>query len=109
MAWHGATGVTCGKLCAELARYCRLKHEQEGRTQSGAMGDLSRFAGDFSKAISEARETGKWCGSTHPGRHDPLIDNYDFLYGTSTWYFCELGAEVQVRRNDALTLAHVTL
>ncbi len=22
-------------------------------------------------------------------------------------YFCELGAEVQVRRNDALTLAHI--
>ncbi|EAC0164566.1 aminodeoxychorismate synthase component 2 [Salmonella enterica subsp. enterica serovar Virchow] len=34
-----------------------------------------------------------------------LIDNYDSFTWNLYQYFCELGAEVQVRRNDALTLA----
>ncbi|SUG03562.1 para-aminobenzoate synthase component II [Salmonella enterica subsp. enterica serovar Pullorum] len=32
-----------------------------------------------------------------------LIDNYDSFTWNLYQYFCELGAEVQVRRNDALT------
>ncbi|AKW00910.2 aminodeoxychorismate synthase component 2 [Salmonella enterica] len=36
-----------------------------------------------------------------------LIDNYDSFTWNFYQYFCELGAEVQVRRNDALTLAHI--
>ncbi|SQC58525.1 Para-aminobenzoate synthase, amidotransferase component [Klebsiella pneumoniae] len=33
-----------------------------------------------------------------------LIDNYDSFTWNLYQYFCELGAEVLVRRNDALTL-----
>ncbi|EDV6795978.1 aminodeoxychorismate synthase component 2 [Salmonella enterica subsp. enterica serovar Hvittingfoss] len=36
-----------------------------------------------------------------------LIDNYDSFTWNLYQYFCELGAEVQVWRNDALTLAHI--
>ncbi|EAA8877218.1 aminodeoxychorismate synthase component 2 [Salmonella enterica] len=36
-----------------------------------------------------------------------LIDNYDSFTWNLYQYFCELGAEVQVQRNDALTLAHI--
>ncbi|EAB5820247.1 TPA: aminodeoxychorismate synthase component 2 [Salmonella enterica subsp. enterica serovar Infantis] len=36
-----------------------------------------------------------------------LIDNYDSFTWNLYQYFCELGAEVLVRRNDALTLAHI--
>ncbi|ENG6413999.1 aminodeoxychorismate synthase component 2 [Salmonella enterica] len=36
-----------------------------------------------------------------------LIDNYDSFTWNLYQYFCELGAEVQVRRNDALTLVHI--
>ncbi|HCZ4602196.1 TPA: aminodeoxychorismate synthase component 2 [Salmonella enterica subsp. enterica serovar Anatum str. CFSAN003934] len=36
-----------------------------------------------------------------------LIDNYDSFTWNLYQYFCELGAEVQVRRNDALTLANI--
>ncbi|EAA7242057.1 aminodeoxychorismate synthase component 2 [Salmonella enterica] len=36
-----------------------------------------------------------------------LIDNYDSFTWNLYQYFCELGAKVQVRRNDALTLAHI--
>ncbi|ECB6684311.1 aminodeoxychorismate synthase component 2 [Salmonella enterica subsp. enterica] len=36
-----------------------------------------------------------------------LIDNYDSFTWNLYQYFCELGVEVQVRRNDALTLAHI--
>ncbi|EDP9340815.1 aminodeoxychorismate synthase component 2 [Salmonella enterica subsp. enterica serovar Cotham] len=36
-----------------------------------------------------------------------LIDNYDSFTWNLYQYFCELGAEVQVRRSDALTLAHI--
>ncbi|EAT1310123.1 aminodeoxychorismate synthase component 2 [Salmonella enterica] len=36
-----------------------------------------------------------------------LIDNYDSFTWNLYQYFCELGAEVQVRRNDALTPAHI--
>lgn len=36
-----------------------------------------------------------------------LIDNYDSFTWNLYQYFCELGAEVQVRRNDTLTLAHI--
>ncbi|EGI5054293.1 aminodeoxychorismate synthase component 2 [Salmonella enterica subsp. enterica serovar Worthington] len=36
-----------------------------------------------------------------------LIDNYDSFTWNLYQYFCELGAEVQVRRNDALTLTHI--
>ncbi|EDW9824251.1 aminodeoxychorismate synthase component 2 [Salmonella enterica] len=36
-----------------------------------------------------------------------LIDNYDSFTWNLYQYFCKLGAKVQVRRNDALTLAHI--
>lgn len=36
-----------------------------------------------------------------------LIDNYDSFTWNLYQYFCELGAEVQVRRNDALTLTQI--
>lgn len=36
-----------------------------------------------------------------------LIDNYDSFTRNLYQYFCELGAEVQVRRNDELTLAEI--
>ncbi|NDJ56060.1 aminodeoxychorismate synthase component 2 [Enterobacteriaceae bacterium 4M9] len=36
-----------------------------------------------------------------------LIDNYDSFTWNLYQYFCELGAEVQVQRNDALTLADI--
>jgi len=36
-----------------------------------------------------------------------LIDNYDSFTFNLYQYFCELGAVVEVRRNDALTLADV--
>ncbi len=36
-----------------------------------------------------------------------LIDNYDSFTYNLYQYFCELGAEVQVRRNDVLTLADI--
>ncbi|MGS9140121.1 glutamine amidotransferase-related protein, partial [Salmonella enterica subsp. enterica serovar Infantis] len=36
-----------------------------------------------------------------------LIDNYDSFTLNLYQYFCELGAEVQDRRNDALTQAHI--
>lgn len=36
-----------------------------------------------------------------------LIDNYDSFTYNLYQYFCELGAEVLVRRNDALTLADI--
>lgn len=36
-----------------------------------------------------------------------LIDNYDSFTWNLYQYFCELGAEVQVRRNDAITLNEI--
>ena len=36
-----------------------------------------------------------------------LIDNYDSFTWNLYQYFCELGAEVLVRRNDELTLAQI--
>ena len=36
-----------------------------------------------------------------------LIDNYDSFTWNLYQYFCELGAQVQVRRNDRLTLAQI--
>ncbi|KKY81168.1 anthranilate synthase component II [Enterobacter cloacae] len=36
-----------------------------------------------------------------------LIDNYDSFTWNLYQYFCELGAKVEVRRNDALTLADI--
>ena len=36
-----------------------------------------------------------------------LIDNYDSFTWNLYQYFCELGADVLVRRNDALTLAQI--
>ena len=36
-----------------------------------------------------------------------LIDNYDSLSWNLYQYFCELGADVLVRRNDELTLAQI--
>lgn len=36
-----------------------------------------------------------------------LIDNYDSFTWNLYQYFCELGAQVVVRRNDALTLADI--
>ena len=36
-----------------------------------------------------------------------LIDNYDSFTWNLYQYFCELGAQVEVRRNDAITLAGI--
>ena len=36
-----------------------------------------------------------------------LIDNYDSFTYNLYQYFCELGCEVMVRRNDSLTLADI--
>ncbi len=36
-----------------------------------------------------------------------LIDNYDSFTWNLYQYFCELGAEVLVRRNDELTLEEI--
>ncbi|PMC25996.1 anthranilate/aminodeoxychorismate synthase component II, partial [Klebsiella aerogenes] len=36
-----------------------------------------------------------------------LIDNYDSFTWNLYQYFCELGAEVLVKRNDELTLAEI--
>lgn len=36
-----------------------------------------------------------------------LIDNYDSFTRNLYQYFCELGADVLVKRNDALTLADI--
>lgn len=36
-----------------------------------------------------------------------LIDNYDSFARNLYQYFCELGADVLVKRNDALTLADI--
>lgn len=36
-----------------------------------------------------------------------LIDNYDSFTWNLYQYFCELGAEVQVKRNDELTMAQI--
>jgi anthranilate synthase/aminodeoxychorismate synthase-like glutamine amidotransferase len=36
-----------------------------------------------------------------------LIDNYDSFTWNLYQYFCELGAEVVVRRNDEITLADI--
>ncbi|HID4046138.1 TPA: glutamine amidotransferase-related protein, partial [Pluralibacter gergoviae] len=36
-----------------------------------------------------------------------LIDNYDSFTWNLYQYFCELGAEVLVRRNDEITLAEI--
>ena len=38
-----------------------------------------------------------------------LIDNYDSFTWNLYQYFCELGADVLVKRNDALTLADIDL
>ena len=36
-----------------------------------------------------------------------LIDNYDSFTWNLYQYFCELGAEVAVRRNDEIALADI--
>lgn len=36
-----------------------------------------------------------------------LIDNYDSFTRNLYQYFCELGADVQVKRNDELTLSQI--
>lgn len=38
-----------------------------------------------------------------------LIDNYDSFTWNLYQYFCELGADVEVRRNDELTLADIEM
>ena len=38
-----------------------------------------------------------------------LIDNYDSFTWNLYQYFCELGADVLVRRNDELTLAQINV
>ncbi|MDV5354033.1 aminodeoxychorismate synthase component 2 [Enterobacter asburiae] len=38
-----------------------------------------------------------------------LIDNYDSFTWNLYQYFCELGAQVEVRRNDELTLADIEM
>lgn len=38
-----------------------------------------------------------------------LIDNYDSFTWNLYQYFCELGADVEVRRNDELTLAEIEM
>lgn len=77
--------------------------------QSGAMGDLSALQAIFQKAISaKLAKLSKIVRFYSPGAAMILlIDNYDSFTWNLYQYFCELGAEVQVRRNDALTLAHI--
>lgn len=36
-----------------------------------------------------------------------LIDNYDSFTWNLYQYFCELGGQVEVRRNDEITLADI--
>jgi para-aminobenzoate synthetase component 2 len=38
-----------------------------------------------------------------------LIDNYDSFTWNLYQYFCELGAQVEVRRNDEITLADIAI
>lgn len=38
-----------------------------------------------------------------------LIDNYDSFTRNLYQYFCELGAQVEVRRNDEITTADVAI
>src|SRR5690606_9839397 len=50
----------------------------------------------------------RWPGGAEGGRPVILlIDNYDSFTFNLYQYLCELGAEVVVRRNDALTVADV--
>lgn len=76
--------------------------------QSGAMGDLTALQMIFSKVVSEAGDLSKIARFFCTGAAMILlIDNYDSFTWNLYQYFCELGADVLVKRNDALTLADI--
>lgn len=76
--------------------------------QSGAMGDLTALQMIFSKVVSEAGNLSKIAWFFRTGAAMILlIDNYDSFTWNLYQYFCELGADVLVKRNDALTLADI--
>lgn len=76
--------------------------------QSGAMGDLTALQMIFSKVVSEAGNLSKIARFFCTGAAMILlIDNYDSFTWNLYQYFCELGADVLVKRNDALTLADI--
>lgn len=85
--------------------------EKEARNQanqSGAMGDLTALQMIFSKVVSEAGNLSKIARFFRTGAAMILlIDNYDSFTWNLYQYFCELGADVLVKRNDALTLADI--
>lgn len=62
----------------------------------------------FSKVVSEAGNLSKIARFFCTGAAMILlIDNYDSFTRNLYQYFCELGADVLVKRNDALTLADI--
>lgn len=76
--------------------------------QNGAMGDLTALQMIFSKVVSEAGNLSKIARFFRTGAAMILlIDNYDSFTWNLYQYFCELGADVLVKRNDALTLADI--
>ncbi len=76
--------------------------------QNGAMGDLTALQMIFSKVVSEAGNLSKIARFFRTETAMILlIDNYDSFTWNLYQYFCELGADVLVKRNDALTLADI--
>ena len=76
--------------------------------QSGAMGDLTALNATFAKVVSEARGSEENRAAIFSGAAMiVLIDNYDSFTWNLYQYFCELGAEVVVRRNDEIALADI--
>ncbi len=76
--------------------------------QNGAMGDLTALQMIFSKVVSEVGNLSKIARFFRTGAAMILlIDNYDSFTWNLYQYFCELGADVLVKRNDALTLADI--
>jgi len=76
--------------------------------QSGAMGNLTALNAIFAKVVSEAgRSAKKGAAIFAAAAMILLIDNYDSFTWNLYQYFCELGAEVVVRRNDEIALADI--
>lgn len=70
--------------------------------------DLTALQMIFSKVVSEAGNLSKIARFFRTGAAMILlIDNYDSFTWNLYQYFCELGADVLVKRNDALTLADI--
>ena len=83
------------------------KEASNQANQSGAMGDLTALQMIFSKVVSSWNLSKiAWFFRTGAAMI-LLIDNYDSFTGNLYQYFCELGADVLVKRNDALTLADI--